>query len=87
MLAQQGKLSLDDNVRKYIPELPEYGTPITIRHLLNHTSGIKSYTSLAELRQTVRQDVTPAEILGRVKDLPLEFAPGGSRLLPKNPVG
>jgi CubicO group peptidase (beta-lactamase class C family) len=41
LLAQQGKLSLDDPVRKYIPELPDYGTVITIRHLLNHTSGLR----------------------------------------------
>jgi CubicO group peptidase (beta-lactamase class C family) len=43
LLAQQGKLSLDDPVRKYIPELPDYGTVITIRHLLNHTSGLRDW--------------------------------------------
>ena len=43
LLAQDGKLSLDDPVRKYIPELPDYGTPITIRHLLNHTSGLRDW--------------------------------------------
>ena len=41
LLAQQGKLSLDDDARKHVPELPDYGTPITIRHLLNHTSGLR----------------------------------------------
>ena len=41
LLAQQRKLSLDDNVRKYIAELPDFGTPITIRHLLHHTSGLR----------------------------------------------
>jgi CubicO group peptidase (beta-lactamase class C family) len=39
LLQQDGKLSLDDPVKKYIPELPDYGSPLTIRHLLNHTSG------------------------------------------------
>ena len=39
LLAQDGKLSIDDQVRKYIPELPDYGSPMTIRHLLNHTAG------------------------------------------------
>jgi CubicO group peptidase (beta-lactamase class C family) len=43
LLAQDGKLSLDDPVRKYIPELPDYGTPLTIRHLLNHTSGLRDW--------------------------------------------
>ncbi len=46
LLAQQGKLSIDDPVRKYIPELPDYGTPITIRHLLNHTSGLRDWGSV-----------------------------------------
>ena len=46
LLAQQGKLSLDDTVRKYIPELPGLGTPITIRHMLNHTSGLRDWGSL-----------------------------------------
>jgi len=41
LLQQEGKLSIDDPVRKYIPELPDYGSPLTIRHLLNHTSGLR----------------------------------------------
>ncbi len=43
LLAQQGKLSLTDDVRKYIPELPNYGTPITINDLLGHTSGLRDW--------------------------------------------
>ncbi|MBX6365180.1 MAG: serine hydrolase [Gemmatimonadetes bacterium] len=43
LLAQQGKLSLDDDARKYVPELPDFGTPITIRHLLTHTSGLRDW--------------------------------------------
>ncbi|MCK6618603.1 MAG: beta-lactamase family protein [Cyclobacteriaceae bacterium] len=43
LLVKEGKLSLSDNVRKYIPELPEYDAPITIQHLLNHTSGLKDW--------------------------------------------
>jgi CubicO group peptidase (beta-lactamase class C family) len=46
MLVQRGKLALDDPVRKYIPELPDYGAPLTIRHLLNHTSGLRDWGSL-----------------------------------------
>jgi CubicO group peptidase (beta-lactamase class C family) len=46
LLAQQGKLSLRDDVRKYIPELPDYGTPITINDLLGHTSGLRDWGSV-----------------------------------------
>ena len=49
LLQQQGKLSIDDNVRKYIPELPDYGTPITLRQMLHHTSGLRDWGSLSEL--------------------------------------
>ena len=46
LLAQQGKLSLDDDIRKYVPEIPKYDETITIRHLLHHTSGIREYQAL-----------------------------------------
>lgn len=46
LLALDGKLSLDDPVRKYFPELPDYGRPLTIRHLLTHTSGLREWSSL-----------------------------------------
>ena len=46
LLAQQGKLSLDDPVRKWIPEVPDYGKPLTIRHLINHTSGLRDWGSV-----------------------------------------
>src|SRR5579864_6460573 len=49
LLAQQGKLSLDDPIRKYIPEVPDYGTPITIRRLLNHTSGLRDWGNVAAI--------------------------------------
>jgi CubicO group peptidase (beta-lactamase class C family) len=47
LLAREGKLSLDDPVKKYIPELPDYGTPLLIRHMLNHTSGLRDWGSVA----------------------------------------
>src|SRR5262247_3685957 len=46
LLVQQGKVSLDDDVRKHVPELPAYQKPITIRHLLHHTSGLRDYSGL-----------------------------------------
>jgi CubicO group peptidase (beta-lactamase class C family) len=49
LLAQQGKLSLDDDVHKYIPELPDFGERITLRHLMHHTSGLRDQWSLLGL--------------------------------------
>ena len=46
LLAQQGKLSLDDDIRKYVPEIPKYDDTVTIRHLIYHTSGIRDYLAL-----------------------------------------
>ncbi len=47
LLEQQGKLSLDDNVRKYIPEMPDYGQPITLRQMMQHKSGLKDWGAIA----------------------------------------
>lgn len=49
LLEQQGKLSLDDDVRKYIPELPDYGKVVTLRHMMQHTSGLKDWGSIMDL--------------------------------------
>jgi CubicO group peptidase (beta-lactamase class C family) len=49
LLEQQGKLSLEDDVRKYIPELPDYGKVITLRHMMQHTSGLKDWGSMMDL--------------------------------------
>ena len=56
LLQQDGKFSLDDPVRKYIPELPDYGSPLTIRHLLNHTSGIRDWGTVISLTGAGRGD-------------------------------
>ena len=47
LLAQQGKISLDDPMRKYLPELADYGAPLTIRHVLSHVSGLREWRPLA----------------------------------------
>jgi CubicO group peptidase (beta-lactamase class C family) len=49
LLQQDGKLSLDDQVRKHIPELPDYGSPLTVRHLLNHTAGLRDWGTVMSL--------------------------------------
>lgn len=48
-LVKENKISLEDDIRKYLPEFPSYGTPILVRHMLNHTSGIRNYHALMEL--------------------------------------
>lgn len=74
MLVEQGKLSLKDPLSKFISDFSR-GNEITVHHLLNHTSGIKSYTNLPEFRTKTRMDMTPAEIVQFFKNLPLEFSP------------
>jgi D-alanyl-D-alanine carboxypeptidase len=76
MLVEQGKLSLDDDLHKYLPDYPDKGAKISIENLLTHTSGIKSYTSDLKWRSMWRQDLTVQQIIDITKDDPLEFPPG-----------
>ena len=79
LLAQQGKLSLDDDVHKYIPELPNFGEPITLRHLLHHTSGIRDQWSLLGLAGwRYSQDlITDDDVMSvLVRQKALNFKPG-----------
>jgi CubicO group peptidase (beta-lactamase class C family) len=79
LLAQDGRLSIDDPVRKYIPELPDFGPPILIRHLLNHTSGLRSQWPMLTLagRPPGSAVHTVAEILELVSHYEeLNFKPG-----------
>jgi CubicO group peptidase (beta-lactamase class C family) len=50
LLVLRGKLSLDDDIRKYLPEVPDFGTTITVRHLLTHTSGLRDQWGLLGLQ-------------------------------------
>ncbi len=75
-LMEQGKLSLQDEITKYLPDYPMHGHSITIEHLLTHTSGIKSYTNVSEFGNMIRTDMTPEEVVEKIKPLPMEFAPG-----------
>jgi len=64
LLAQEGKLSLDDDIRKWMPEIPSYGKTITIRHLLHHTGGLRDYIELMSLQGVMQEDLTgDAEVL------------------------
>jgi CubicO group peptidase (beta-lactamase class C family) len=79
LLQQDGKLSLDDPVRKYIPELPDYGSPLTIRNMLNHTAGLRDWGAVMELtgagrgNRVVTQEIA-LDVLSRQKAL--DFRPG-----------
>jgi CubicO group peptidase (beta-lactamase class C family) len=79
LLARDGKLALDDQVRTYIPELPDYGAPLTIRHMLNHTSGLRdwgSVESIAGWPRTTRA-YTHAHVLDIVsRQRSVNFTPG-----------
>lgn len=60
LLAQDGKLSVDDEVQRYLPELPRLAAPVTLRHLLQHTSGWRDYTDLLSLGGAQEEEVTTA---------------------------
>ena len=75
-LVDEGKLNLDDDVTKYVPEAPTHGHKVTVRQLLNHTSGIYSFTSLPEAEANERLDLTHDQVLALFKDKPLDFEPG-----------
>ncbi|NNK87148.1 MAG: serine hydrolase [Flavobacteriaceae bacterium] len=76
MLEEQGKLSVDDDILKFIPDYPTNGHTITIHHLLNHTSGIKSYTAMESFQKNARVDMSPTEIIDFFKNEPMDFEPG-----------
>lgn len=79
LLAHDGKLSLDDPARKYLPELPDYGKPLTIRHLLQHTSGLRDWGAVEEIAgwprgSRVHTQAHVLEIASRQRRL--NFTPG-----------
>lgn len=76
MLMQQGKLSLEDDLTKYLPDYPMHGKKISIHQLLNHTSGIKSYTNMPEFIKMARTDMSPTELINVFKNEPMDFEPG-----------
>jgi CubicO group peptidase (beta-lactamase class C family) len=83
LLARDGKLSVDDNIRKYVPEIPDYGTPITIRHLLTHTSGLRDQWALIQLARGRFEEnrITEADVMDIVpRQKALNFTPGAEYL-------
>jgi D-alanyl-D-alanine carboxypeptidase len=76
MLVDEGRVSLDDEITKYLPDYPTHGHRITVEHLLTHTSGIQSYTGMPAYVAGMRRDLTTGELIAMFRDQPMEFAPG-----------
>jgi len=78
ILARMGKISLGDDIRKYLPEIPQYQSPVTVRHLIHHTSGIRDYLDLIDLSGRHTGDVNTDDdfirFIARQKNL--NFKPG-----------
>jgi len=74
LLVEEGKLSLDDRISRYFSGIPSAWSNITVRHLLNHTSGIRNYTGHDGFEMTKR--LTQAQFIQAIGALPMDFAPG-----------
>ncbi len=76
-LAGEGKLSLQDEITRFIPGYPVQGRKITIEHLLTHTSGIKNYTGVTQWTEEIkRKDLGPEALIRLFSNEPMDFAPG-----------
>jgi CubicO group peptidase (beta-lactamase class C family) len=76
MLVQKGQLSLDDRLSKFYQEQFKDDHGITIRHLLGHTSGIKDYITIPEVRAYATRKIKPQDIIAIIAQSPLDFEPG-----------
>src|SRR5213078_168367 len=76
LLAQEGKLSVDDRISRYLKNTPEDWSEIRVRHLLTHTSGLKSYTGLDGFALT--RHLAQAQFIKAIGEQRLEFRPGES---------
>ncbi|EAR14819.1 serine hydrolase domain-containing protein [Robiginitalea biformata] len=75
-LMEEGRLHLEDDVRRFIPDYPTPEGSVTIHHLLNHTSGIKDFTSMRSIMEIARKDLRPQELIDFFKNEPMDFKPG-----------
>jgi CubicO group peptidase (beta-lactamase class C family) len=78
-LQEEGKLSVQDNLSKYLPDFPR-GDEVTIHHLLTHTSGIHSYTNRPFLYKFITLPIAPAALIDTIKSYPYDFNPGDQYL-------
>jgi CubicO group peptidase (beta-lactamase class C family) len=75
MLQEEGKLNINDRIAKYFPQYPGWNE-ITLKHLLQHTSGIKELTDIEPFKSSKGKDWTPQEIVAGIAGEPLDFEPG-----------
>lgn len=75
-LMEQGKLNLQDEITKYIPDYPTQGSRITIENLLTHTSGIYNFSGMEDPEKKLALDCTPDEVIDFFKNLPMRFPSG-----------
>lgn len=82
LLAEEGKIDLDDDIRKYVPEIPEYDRTITIRQMVHHTSGLRDYLTLMSLSgRSFADSVTEEEVIALLsRQRALNFDPGDEHL-------
>ncbi|MFK8012111.1 MAG: serine hydrolase domain-containing protein [Marinicellaceae bacterium] len=78
LLEEQGKIDLDDNIQKYLPDFPDYGEPLTIRHFIHHTSGVRDYLTLMYLKgRNYLDNADVVEVYELIKSQKeLNFTPG-----------
>ena len=76
-LAEAGKLNLDDEITRFLPDYPTQGRKITVHHLLNHTSGIQPYTEMVAWTEGMRRNyMSPQDMIDFFGPAPLLFEPG-----------
>ncbi len=76
-LIENNKLRLSDTIQKFVPSFPDKGYPITIAHLLTHSSGLKDYMTIDHPDSFIlRKDLEPLKVIDFFKNEPLDFIPG-----------
>jgi D-alanyl-D-alanine carboxypeptidase len=76
LLEEDGKLKVEDEITRHLPDYPTQGHKVTIAHLLTHTSGIAIYTDMASVRNAITPTTTPSEVINLFKNAPMMRAPG-----------
>jgi D-alanyl-D-alanine carboxypeptidase len=76
MLVEEGRIGLDDGITNYLADLPKAWDNVTVRQLLNHTSGIRDYPTLPDFGKLSKSPVTTRQLVDMLAGFPLEFRPG-----------
>lgn len=76
MEVEKGSIDLDADIQTYLPHYPRKKHPVTVRHLLQHTSGIPNFTDLKSWEETIRNDLNADQLTAYFRDKPLSFQPG-----------